>query len=227
MKEDMLFNQGDYQLREYQIDTIKKIMVRNHCAEKGGVVFFGDSITEMYDIETYYPEVEVKYNSGVSGFTSETLLWICDEAVIKLKPKLLVLMVGTNDLGNTNMRSPREIANNIYRIVDLISRNIKDIKIIVVSTLPCNEDKHGMKIGKGLRGNEIIKLLNNEITYVCSLLNNVKFIDAFTHMLDKENNIFEDYTDDGLHLTMKGYEKYTSIIKPVILDTLLESNKIY
>lgn len=60
----------------------KKIMVRNHNALYGGTVFFGDSITEMYDIESYYREISIKYNLGVSGFTSETLLWICDEAVL-------------------------------------------------------------------------------------------------------------------------------------------------
>lgn len=222
MRENMIYNPGIYQLREYQMDTIKKIMIRNHNIEFGGTVFFGDSITEFYDIEKFYSELQIKYNSGVSGFTSETLLWICDEAVIKLQPKLVVIMIGTNDLGSTNMRSPREIANNIREIIDLISRNVVNVRFVVVSTLPCDELQHGMKIGKGLRTNEIIKLANQEIEYICSLFENATFVDAFSYMVNEENNIIDEYTEDGLHLTNEGYKKYTNIIKPIILDMARE-----
>lgn len=219
MKENMVYNDNYYQLRDYQINTIKRIMDANKSAKKYGVLFFGDSITEGYDIEKYYPEVQVKYNSGVSGFTSETLLWIVDEAVIKYIPKLVVIAIGTNDLGNTNMRSPREISLNIEKLINLISRNVKDIKIIVLSTNPCDENIHGPKAGKLLRSNFMIQVLNNEIKCICDRYENVKFKDLFNILIDKNtDSIKSEYTTDGLHLSDRGYDVLTGEIKPLILN---------
>lgn len=55
----------------------------------------------------------------------------------------MVFLAGTNDLENTNMRSPREIAINVRNLLDLVCANLKDIKIVHISTLPCNEKLHG------------------------------------------------------------------------------------
>lgn len=213
----MIYNPNFYQLRDYQIDTIAKIMRNNRDSKPNGILFFGDSITEMYDIEKYYPEIKIKYNSGVSGSTSESLMWICDEAVIKFKPKVMVFLVGTNDLGNTNMRSPREIAMNVKNLFDLISGNLKDIKIIHVSTLPCNEELHGETAGKIMRSNKIIKAVNEEYLEMLKSFKNVIFINAFEEFIDKDtNNIKNNLSEDGLHLTKEGYDLLTKIIKPEI-----------
>lgn len=213
----MIYNPNFYQLRDYQIDTIAKIMRNNRDSKPNGVLFFGDSITEMYDIEKYYPEIKIKYNSGVSGSTSESLMWICDEAVIKFKPKVMVFLVGTNDLGNTNMRSPREIAMNVKNLFDLITGNLKDIKIIHVSTLPCNGGLHGEMAGKIMRSNKIIKAVNEEYLEMLKSFKNVIFINAFEEFIDKDtNNIKNNLSEDGLHLTKEGYDLLTKIIKPEI-----------
>ena len=213
----MIYNPNFYQLRDYQIDTIAKVMKKNRDSKPDGVLFFGDSITEWYDIEKYYPDVEVKYNCGVAGSTSESLMWICDEAVIKYKPKVMVFLVGTNDLGNTNMRSPREIAMNVKNIFDLITGNLNDIKIIHVSTLPCNEELHGEAAGKVMRTNKNIKIVNDEYLEIIKNFKNVTFINAYEKFIDKEtNNITESLSEDGLHLTKDGYELLTEIIKPEI-----------
>ena len=211
MKENMIFNDDQYQLREFQVDRMKEVIVNNRISKENGVVFYGDSIVQGYDINKYIPEINDKYNCGIGGFTSETLLWICDEAVIKYKPSLVYISVGTNDLGNTNMRSPREIALNIEKLIRL--------KIMIASTTPCDENKQGPKAGKCLRTNFNISIVNKEIQNICNRYENVEFIDIYSTLLDKiSGNIKEIYTTDGLHLTEKGYEKITDIIKPRILQ---------
>jgi lysophospholipase L1-like esterase len=217
----MIYNPNFYQLRDYQIDTMAKIIRKNGDFKQDGVLFFGDSITEWYDIEKYYSEIAIKYNSGIAGATSESLMWICDEAVIKYKPKVMVFLVGTNDLGNTNMRSPREIAMNVKNIFDLIIGNLKDIKIIHVSTLPCKEELQGEIVGKVMRSNKNIKILNNEYLEMIKSFKNVTFIDAYEKLIDKEtNNIKENLSEDGLHLTKDGYDLLTEIIKPEIIKLI-------
>ena len=219
MKENMIFNDDQYQLREFQVDRMKEVIVNNRISKENGVVFYGDSIVQGYDINKYIPEINDKYNCGIGGFTSETLLWICDEAVIKYKPSLVYISVGTNDLGNTNMRSPREIALNIEKLIRLVRGNLKEVKIIIASTTPCDENKQGPKVGKYLRTNFNISIVNKEIKNICNRYENVEFIDIYSTLLDKiSGNIKEIYTTDGLHLTEKGYEKITDIIKPRILQ---------
>lgn len=218
MKENMIFNDDQYQLREFQVDRMKEVIVNNRISKENGVVFYGDSIVQGYDINKYIPEINDKYNCGIGGFTSETLLWICDEAVVKYKPSLVYISVGTNDLGNTNMRSPREIALNIEKLIRLVRGNLKEVKIITASTTPCDENKQGPKVGKYLRTNFNISIVNKEIKNICNRYENVEFIDIYSTLLDKiSGNIKDIYTTDGLHLTEKGYEKITDIIKPRIL----------
>ena len=215
----MIFNDDQYQLREFQVDRMKEVIVNNRISKENGVVFYGDSIVQGYDINKYIPEINDKYNCGIGGFTSETLLWICDEAVIKYKPSLVYISVGTNDLGNTNMRSPREIALNIEKLIRLVRGNLKEVKIMIASTTPCDENKQGPKAGKCLRTNFNISIVNKEIQNICNRYENVEFIDIYSTLLDKiSGNIKEIYTTDGLHLTEKGYEKITDIIKPRILQ---------
>ena len=219
MKENMIFNDDQYQLREFQVDRMKEVIVNNRISKENGVVFYGDSIVQGYDINKYIPEINDKYNCGIGGFTSETLLWICDEAVIKYKPSLVYISVGTNDLGNTNMRSPREIALDIEKLIRLVRGNLKEVKIMIASTTPCDENKQGPKAGKCLRTNFNISIVNKEIQNICNRYENVEFIDIYSTLLDKiSGNIKEIYTTDGLHLTEKGYEKITDIIKPRILQ---------
>ena len=219
MKENMIFNDDQYQLREFQVDRMKEVIVNNRISKENGVVFYGDSIVQGYDINKYIPEINDKYNCGIGGFTSETLLWICDEAVVKYKPSLVYISVGTNDLGNTNMRSPREIALNIEKLIRLVRGNLKEVKIMIASTTPCDENKQGPKAGKCLRTNFNISIVNKEIQNICNRYENVEFIDIYSTLLDKiSGNIKEIYTTDGLHLTEKGYEKITDIIKPRILQ---------
>ena len=219
MKENMIFNDDQYQLREFQVDRMKEVIVNNRISKENGVVFYGDSIVQGYDINKYIPEINDKYNCGIGGFTSETLLWICDEAVIKYKPSLVYISVGTNDLGNTNMRSPRGIALNIEKLIRLVRGNLKEVKIMIASTTPCDENKQGPKAGKCLRTNFNISIVNKEIQNICNRYENVEFIDIYSTLLDKiSGNIKEIYTTDGLHLTEKGYEKITDIIKPRILQ---------
>ena len=87
MRESMKYNPGYYQLREGQLRRILAIMEQTKTARPGGVVFFGDSLTECYPIERCFPEIENKYNCGIGGAVAEELLWVVDEAVVKYDPR--------------------------------------------------------------------------------------------------------------------------------------------
>ena len=220
----MKYNSGYFQFRDYQAETMSKIIKKNLHAEKGGIVFYGDSITENYDIEKYFPEISTKYNSGISGFTSESLLWFCDEAVIKYNPGLVVLMIGINDSGETSMMSPKQTARNIKNLIEILDMNIKNTNFALISTLPWNPEQNReyrqeeFESKQGIRSNELISKIYEEAREMLVNFGNVIYIDAFSEMLDNHNRLNREYSLDGIHLSEKGYEKFTKIIKPVILD---------
>lgn len=69
-------------------------------------------------------------------------------------------MIGTNDLGDTVMESPRDIALNVKEMVELIHYNCKECRIYVVSPLPCLEKEYGYKVlKKGMRSNDMLKII--------------------------------------------------------------------
>src|SRR5699024_2927587 len=120
MKESMHYLTNYYQLREFVLIRMLEIIKQRYYAKENGVVFFGDSITQYCDLDRYYPEILNKYNCGLAGISSKILLNFIDEGVIKFKPNKVVIMIGTNDLGDTVMESPRDIALNVKEMVELI-----------------------------------------------------------------------------------------------------------
>ena len=82
MKEGMKFLTNHYQLREFTLTRMLQLVNQNKTAKLNGTVFFGDSITELCDLQQYYPEIENKYNTGIAGITSKMLLNFIDEGEI-------------------------------------------------------------------------------------------------------------------------------------------------
>ena len=217
MRETMKYNPCYYQLREGQLQRILSIIQQTKIALEGGVIFFGDSITEMYNIEHYYQDISIKYNCGVGGATSNELLWICDEAVIKYQPKVVVMMIGINDLGNTVMLSPKEITVNIKNIIDLIRGNCPQTQILLLSTLPCVESLRSYHQVPGIRCNDLVEMIYQQCQDII-IDPKTRFVSIFEEFIDENKEALIEYYQDGLHLNELGYEKLTRLIKPIIQE---------
>lgn len=217
MRETMKYNPCYYQLREGQLERMLSIVKQTKSAKKDGVVFFGDSITEMYELDKYFPEIAVKYNCGIGGGTSNELLWIVDEAVIKYNPKLVVMMIGINDLGNTVMLSPKDIALNVKNIIDLIRGNCPDTQILLLSTLPCVEALRSYHQVPGIRCNDLVEMIHSQYKQLI-LDKKVQLVNIFNYFVDEKKEEIKEYYEDGLHLNERGYEKLTELIKPIVKE---------
>ncbi len=195
-----------YQLRPSFIERMIAIVKQRENAIKGGVVFFGDSITELCDLDTYYPNIPVKYNCGIHGLTTTTLLLFIDEGVILYEPSKVVILAGTNDLGRTEMASPRSIALNIQTMVKMIHHYLPETIVYIVSPLPCQED---MQQQPCMRTNRNLKLIFTQCKEIIDD-SNVEFVDIF-------DCIANDDFVDGLHIQPSGYKKMTKIIEEALL----------
>lgn len=213
MREDMIFDTDIYQIRKDLLDRMLEII---HDQRKANVLFYGDSITRYMDLKRYFSFDAV--NCGIVGITSKMLLHFVDEGVIKYQPEKVFLMVGTNDMGNTVMASPRQIAMNVKELIEIIHQNLPETQIYLISCIPCVEKIHGYQSKKeGLRSNDTLKMVFQEYRRVIPYCY-VTFIDVFTCLLDENGNSMEDCFVDGLHLNDKGYEKYTNAIKEELIE---------
>ena len=121
-------------------------------------LFLGDSITEMYDLEKYFPDDPV-VNSGVSGDATHDILEDMEKRVYQYNPSKVFLLIGTNDLQDG--KTPDEIFENIKRIVEGIQENRPEAKIYLESIYPVNRNFENS--GAQDRHNEDIKEINKKI----------------------------------------------------------------
>ena len=194
------------------IVTHKNVVVLNEDKViDENVVFFGDSITDYYDLNKYYDNYVI--NSGISGNQTPDLLNRMDD-VYKYNPSKVFLLIGINDL-HAN-RSVDEIADNIENIILEIKENRKYTQIYVESVYPINREiMTNPSVYVGNATNEDVKLLNKKIKNICNQLD-VTYIDLYNKLIDENGNLKQSYTKEGLHISDEGYIEITNILKQYI-----------
>ena len=175
------------------------------------IVFFGDSITEGYNVKEFYDEYRV-VNSGISGNTTNDLINRIDSDLYDYNPSVVIIQIGTNDI-RASIKD-EEIINNLKTIIKGIRKNRKNASILIESIYPLNRDmdaEYWNDVNPDYNNKHIIKL-NNDIKELCKK-ESIKYIDIYTSLLDNNKNLKEVYSKEGLHLTDLGYYKVTRIIK--------------
>lgn len=170
-------------------------------------LFLGDSITDFYDLDKYYPDLPV-VNSGISGNTTEDILNDMKKRAYQYNPSKVFLLIGTNDLDLKH--SKEDIIKNIEEILEDIRNNRPKAELYLESIYPVNHDIRRNNAGN--RQNNDIREINKELKKYCKK-NKITYIDMYDLLKDEEGNLKEEYTKDGLHLSDKGYEVVTKEIK--------------
>ena len=177
------------------------------------VVFMGDSITDIWKLDQYFPG-KLYINRGISGQTTPQMLLRFRPDVIDLKPKVVVILAGTNDIaGNTGSETLGEIEGNLTSMVELARAN--GINVVLATLTPVGDyekDKNGKQIVQTVRRPpEQILELNRWIKQFAADRGLV-YLDYFTSTVDDKGFFKEDLTYDGLHPNAKGYE----VMKPLV-----------
>ena len=176
------------------------------------VVFMGDSITDFWKLNEYFPNMPY-VNRGISGQTTPQMLIRFRPDVIDLKPKVVVILAGTNDLSSypgPNVITATE--ENLASMVDLARAN--GINVVMATIMPVsdyNVDKAGKPVIRtGTRPPAQIAEINKWIKQYCAERKLV-YLDYFTALADDKGMLKADLANDGLHPNAKGYE----VIKPL------------
>jgi lysophospholipase L1-like esterase len=179
------------------------------------VVFLGDSITDGWNLAEYFMD-KPYINRGISGQTTPQMLIRFRPDVIALKPKVVVVLAGTNDIaGNTGPMSIEMIEDNYASMAELARAN--GIKVVFASVLPIHD--YGKTKMSERRPPEQILQLNQWIRNYCAENGHVH-LDYFSKMVDDKGMLKVELANDGLHPNAEGYKIMTPLAEAAIQQAL-------
>jgi lysophospholipase L1-like esterase len=163
------------------------------------VVFIGDSITESWvagDPSLFGEEV---VGRGISGQTSPQILLRFFQDVIELRPQIVHIMAGTNDIaGNTGRTTEQDFENNITAMVDLARAH--HIQVALASILPASE----FSWKAGLKPASTIARLNGWLRNF-ALRSHIRYVDYHSVLADAQGGFIPELSNDGVHPNRDGY----------------------
>lgn len=174
--------------------------------QEGAVVFLGDSITQSWgtDLRGSFPGLKVA-NRGISGDTTRGMLIRLQEDVLSLKPKAVVLLMGTNDL--EELAEPNVIAANVNLIIAAIKKHDSTVPIVLCNVFPSSASKK--------RSAEDIQKVNS--LYAAGVRGDaqVTVVDTWTLFANENGDAKKEEFPDLLHPNALGYEKWAKALRPI------------
>ena len=180
------------------------------------VVFMGDSITEEWS--NLYPEyfTEKGYiNRGIGGQTTPQMLIRFKPDVVGLKPEIVVILAGTNDIaGNTGPSNAKMITDNIFSMAEIAK--CYQMKVVLSSILPVYEYDWAREIKDPP---STIQAVNDALKQYASDQGLI-YLDYFSSMVDERQGLNSDYTSDGVHPNESGYILMSSLAEELLSELL-------
>jgi lysophospholipase L1-like esterase len=186
-----------------------------------GIVFLGDSITDFWlrddgkHGKAVWDEFYAKYNAanfGVSGeHTEHTLGHIAGGIFNGLHPSVVVIMIGTNNIGHIPDERPEWVAAGIRKIVATVHDKLPDTKVLLLGIFP--------REGKASRHRRQIE----EINSIISRLEDGKktrYLDITPKFLDEKGEIPKSLMPDGLHPNTAGYRVWAEAMRPLLSEMM-------
>jgi len=179
--------------------------VRNTAGNPGiPIVFYGDSITDAWSGQAEWRDIFAPrgaVNYGISGDQVQHVLWrMMNGEVAGLNPNLIVLKIGTNNLGGANAR---EIADGIGAITSYLRTTLPRTKILLLSILPRTGADNYQKIATI---NMHISKLHDGV--------NIQYQNIFDHFGQDWGTVDSAIFPDGLHLSAPGYTLWYQTMYP-------------
>ena len=173
------------------------------------IIFIGDSIIEYYPLQELLGTSKTIVNRGIRGYQTGLLQKNLDAHLYGDAVDQIVLLIGTNDIGKDVPMN--EALNNLESVIQTISRDYPLSQIKLVSILPVNEEED-FKQTVYIRTNEKIKAWNQAYQDLASAYMQVEFVPVCENLLDQKGQLKSDFTTDGLHLSVSGYQALSNTL---------------
>jgi beta-glucosidase len=182
------------------------------------IVFIGDSITQGWEgagknvWQKYYGSRKC-LNFGVGGDRTQHVLWRFENGQLDgLKPKVAVLMIGTNN-SNRDDNTEAEILEGVQAIVKQIRQRLPETKVLMVAIFPRGQTFSTQR-GKILQVNQALSTLADD--------NLVHYLDVGSQLIETDGSIAKSVMPDFLHLSEGGYEIWAHAIEPKLREFKLK-----
>jgi len=190
---------------------------KNNRLKEGNIdlAFIGDSITQGWEgngkqvWESYYGARKA-VNLGFGGDRTEHVIWrLTKGAWNQIKPKVAVLMIGTNNTGH-KMQDPSQTAAGIERILNILKERSPKTKVLLLGVFPRGKAPHdrGRVINQGI--NQIIRRLADN--------DRVHYMDLGDHFLQSDGDLPASIMPDALHLNEEGYRIWAEAMEPKLKE---------
>jgi len=175
--------------------------------DQGSVVFLGDSITQGAgdDFRGLFPGLKIA-NRGISGDTTRGMLIRLEADVLSLKPKAIVMLMGTNDLEES--ATPEIIAGNVRLILEQISKAQPDTPVVLCLVFPSSASKK--------RPAESIRSINQLLQQAARGNRQVTVLDSWTLFANSDGDAKPEDMPDLLHPNEAGYRRWAGGLRPVL-----------
>jgi len=180
------------------------------------LLFLGDSITAGWagngkEVWQRFYDARNAANFGIGGDRTQHVLWRIENGEVEgIKPKVAVLMIGTN---NSSSNSADEIADGVKAIVRRLREKLPDTKVLLLGVFPRGEKPAPVR-DKLNEVNDKIASLDDGKT--------VTYLDIGKSFLNEDGTISKEIMPDFLHLSPKGYRIWADAIEPTLWKMLDE-----
>lgn len=174
------------------------------------VVFIGDSITEIWTRADPSLFNDRSLNRGIAGQTSSQMLLRFYKDVVTLRPRVVHIMAGTNDISpDATGVSDAVIVNNIRAMIDIAKAS--DIRIVVASITPSK----GIYMQPDFDPSSRIASINRELVHLTAV-QRVTYVDYFPKLVESTGDFKASLSNDGLHPNRDGYAVMRPLAKQAI-----------
>ena len=198
-------------------------------ARKGGIdiYFEGDSITRRWGA-TDYPELLANWKRnffgwnaadfGWGGDTTQNILWRLQNGELDgVNPKIVVLLAGTNNVGNRvpaggDEARVADITKGIQAILRTIQTKAPDATLVLTAIFPRNDNIAAMPAINAINNN-LAKLADGK---------KVRYLNVNDKLADRDGHLFDGMMNarDKLHPELKGYQIWADALRPVFTELL-------
>jgi lysophospholipase L1-like esterase len=179
------------------------------------VVFYGDSITDGWGrVQGAFFPGKPYVNRGISGQTTPQMVVRFRQDVVALKPKVVLILAGTNDVaGNTGPSTPEMIQDNFMSMVDIAKAN--DIRVVLCSILPASDYPWKPGLDPGPK----IVAMNTWLKEYAAKRGLV-YLDYYPAVVDDKLGMKAELASDGVHPTKAGYDIMSPLAERAIAEAL-------
>jgi len=195
---------------EKKLDEIRQLRAAGLSPQ---IVFIGDSITHGWEDrgKAVWERHYSNYNAldlGFSGDQTENVLWRLQHGEVDgIRPRVAVLMIGTNNTGN-RQEDPVTTAAGVRRVVGELRQRLPDTRILLLAVFPRDEQPTGRLRQLNERVNGLIKGLDDG--------QHVHFLDINAALLNRDGTLSKDVMPDLLHPSEKGYALWAQAMEPTL-----------